>query len=138
MFYGAELVAEDQCGPDPFDLDAEAIPMFGADPLTFTAPDGWSFSIDAVQGAIAPPPMNAWEVTIAPVMNLVDLPVHRHEAIYLSGLGESLGSGTEPASTVNVIAPVLAGEYLLELRGYVSRDGWTWAGVLYHWRVTIT
>ena len=137
VYYLGEWITGDQCGPDPFDLKAASTRVAPGAELVLTAPDGWAFSVASMEGALVADPTEAWTVTIAPVGGLSNLPLDRQESIYLSAVGVPLGDGLDPSNTVSVTSPTMPGEYLLELRASVARDGWTWSDVLYHWRVSI-
>lgn len=133
LFHDGEQVLFESCGPDPFDLDAESTLISPAVSLVFSAPAEWSFSSEGFRIGSA----SAWQVTIAPVSSLEHLPTDRQESIYLAATGQVLGTSDKTAATIAVVAPSLPGEYLLELRANIARDGWTWGPVLHHWRISI-
>lgn len=134
VHYLGEWVTGDQCGPNPYDLDAPSTLVAPAASLVFTTPAGWAFSAEDLEVVGSE---LAWQVTIAPVSDLDGLPTDRQESIYLSAVGQALGAGDAPAATIGVVGPTKPGDYLLELRAYIARDGWTLGASLYHWRLSI-
>ncbi len=134
LYFEGEIVGQDGCGPNPFDLDAESTLVAPAASLVFIAPGGCSFSSDDLPTISR---TDAWQVTVAPVSSLEGLPMDRQESIYLAATRQVLGGSDETAATIAVVAPSMPGEYLLELGANTACDGWTWGLVLHHWRITI-
>jgi hypothetical protein len=135
VFYRRVTVGSDRCGPDPYDLEAPSIALASGADVLFSAPTGWVFSAADVEALTGRP--DAWAVTIAPLDVVENLPTDRQENVYLARGGISLGAAAIPTDGVMVFVPTKPGEYLLELRAAMSQDGWAWADVLYHWRVSI-
>ena len=137
VYFLANWVTGDQCGPHTFKLDAVAHRVARGGALRFTAPRGWSFSTKAVESAPEIGAGQAWTVTIAPIAALAHLPVGQQETIPLSSGGRVLGTSHDPTAVASVRAPIARGEYLVQLRVDVFRDGWTWVGAIYFWRISI-
>ena len=130
VFYLAVGVGGSTCGPSVFVLDAPAQAVQRGELLTITAPTGWSFSGAAV-GV-----QEAWSMTIAPVSALANLG-ENDQAEIPAGLGTVLGSGAGPDQVATAAAPTSPGEYLLQFRDELARDGWTLDGVTFFWRLSI-
>ena len=138
VYHQAEWYAGDQCGPHDFILDAPAVPISPGAPMRIVAPTDWSFSADAVSGAPEIGDHDAWTAMVAPIDALASLPDGQQESISVATGGRLLGSGAGPTEVVTLVAPTEPGEYLLQLNVDLFRDGWTFVGPLYFWRILLS
>lgn len=128
--YMEEAIAIDECGPGTFDDDlaATAIDIERGAEVALVAPQGWRIGTDA---ALAEP----WAVRIAGIGRLggeVETYIGFPE-----GVGRTLDAGTARHRVIRVPVDAKPGDYLLQLDGGISSDGWSITRGRWYWHLRV-
>ncbi len=137
LWLGAAVYGTDSCGPWLFPLKADPVSVKPGGTLTFAAPDGYTFSVDAISTDPYGATLHPWAVTIAPLSALEGLPDTEQTSLSPANGGRSLGHGDRAVISAWVKAPVTPGEYLVQLEAPLNRGSWTWTWPIYFWRVSV-
>jgi hypothetical protein len=130
VLYLAEGMAFDDCGPGTFDEELAAPPIevpSGGD-LVLVAPESWRMGTD-------PSVAEQWAVRIAGTRRLAGQ-VETYRG-FPEGVGRTLDDGTAPRRVIRVAADVQPGDYLLQLDGGMTRDGWSLTAVRWYWHLRV-
>src|SRR4029077_6955476 len=93
LWRGDAVYGTDTCGPHTFKLDADPVVVAPGGTMTFAAPTGYSFSIDRIAASPSAAGLHSWNLAIAPVADLVALPLGQQEGIPPEHGGRVLGYG---------------------------------------------
>jgi hypothetical protein len=132
VYYLAQVVAEDQCGPFVFDavLALQPISAQRQQAMTITAPP--TYGCSAADAGLA----EGWAVGVADAGALRGV-VDATAAGMPRRLATVRATGLGPVQKVSVRAPSRVGEYVLELACPMDHNGWTFVGGFYYWLIRV-
>ena len=137
LWLNGAIYGSDSCGPHEFKLNAEPVVVSPGGTMTFAAPTGYLFSIDRIAASPEAVGQHSWTITVAPVSALAGLTESEQAGITPEHGGRVLGYGDRAVISAWVKAPLVRGEYLVQLDASVNLGPWTFTWPRFFWRVSV-